>query len=132
MKADSPAPPSADDVVSALRVLATFLATTGALAVQAQPPVAPALASAASNPLGSRRAFLDAAKLGRFHSWMVARKLVADWSEVETYARTRKRQARPRAQAADENAALLARAGARRVAANDARPATRRRHASPR
>lgn len=86
------------------------------LAARVAAPVAPALATAKHNPLGSSRAFLDAARAGRFASRRRGREVVADWSDVVAFDVARQRPRTPPASAtrgpdADREAALR-RAGA--------------------
>lgn len=86
------------------------------LADRLAPPSAPPdLASARNNPLGSGRAFLDAARAGRFESWRRGREVVARWSDVAAYDRARLRpRPAPSPAPADPDAhreAVLRRAG---------------------
>lgn len=48
---------------------------------------APRYATARENPLGSRRAFLDAHRAGAFPTFRRGREIAADWSAVEAWMR---------------------------------------------
>lgn len=54
-------------------------------------PKTPEWATARNNPLGSPRAFLDAARAGHFPSSKRGREVVARWEDVEAYDRARMR-----------------------------------------
>jgi len=71
----------------------------------------PAYYTSEDNPLGSRRAFLDAAGRGAFPSFKAGRRVLAKREDVHAWieSRGRKRGAQRDADASDE--ALLARAG---------------------
>lgn len=55
----------------------------------------PRYADGRNNPLGSERAFLDAARRGDFETFTRARRVTARWEDVERYVEGRKRRARP-------------------------------------
>lgn len=74
-----------------------------------QAPPAAQMATARHNPLGSSRAFLDAARAGRFESWRRGREVVARWSDVEAYNLAR---LRPRQRGSNAIEAALRKAGA--------------------
>ncbi len=50
---------------------------------------APLYATAKSNPLGSERRFLDAARRGAFKSHKVGREVRALWADVDAYIQSR-------------------------------------------
>ena len=82
---------TADDVLDALAdVLAEKVAAKVAARLAAA-PAAPELATARNNPLGSSRAFLDAARAGRFPSFRRGKEVVARWEDVADYDRARMR-----------------------------------------
>lgn len=81
-------------------------------------------ASARVNPLGSPRAFLDAARANAFPNYRRGRNVVARWCDVEAWIESRRRPARERVSPdpGDDDRALLKAAGVqpRRLAvAND-------------
>lgn len=49
----------------------------------------PQTATSKRNPLGSSRAFLDAARTGKFPSFKRGREVVARWQDVEAYEAAR-------------------------------------------
>ncbi|WP_437961344.1 hypothetical protein WME76_18015 [Sorangium sp. So ce119] len=108
-----------------LRALVEVLAARG---ISAQPT--PRYATAKSNPLGSSRAFLDAHRRGDFATFKRRREVVALWTDVESWIESRKPAPRERKPVddADDDRALLQRAGVRLQPANDAAPARHRKH----
>ena len=70
-------------------------------------------ADAKNNPLGSARAFLDAARRRDFPSFKRGRNVVALWADVEAYVLSRKRPAREPTPASteDDDTRLLEGAG---------------------
>lgn len=62
--------------------LANVLASMGIRAT-------PEHATAKSNPLGSERAFLDAARKGTFPTFKLGREIAARWADVQAYAERR-------------------------------------------
>ena len=74
---------------------------------------APRYADANNNPLGSARAFLDAARRRDFPSFKRARNVVALWADVERYIESRQRPARVPANDLHDDRALLEAAGVR-------------------
>jgi hypothetical protein len=81
------------------------------LAGRVAPAVPPEMATAKHNPMGNARAFLDAAREGKFPSGRRGREVVALWQDVESYQRSR---VRPRACSVGDGAreAALRRHGA--------------------
>lgn len=79
-----------------LCVLADLIAER--LAERAAPDPAARFASAKDNPLGTPRAFLDAARRGDFRTFRRGREVVARWADVVAYIEGRecKRKPRPR------------------------------------
>jgi hypothetical protein len=53
------------------------------------PVVTPRYADAESNPLGSARAFADAARRGDFPTFRRSRRVTAKWSDVEAWIESR-------------------------------------------
>lgn len=108
---------NAQDVLDALAELLADRVAEKVAARLAATPAAPELATAKHNPLGSARAFLDAARAGRFPSWRRGKEVVARWEDVSEYdrARMRPRPARtaptPPPTQQDEIEASLRRAG---------------------
>lgn len=84
---------------------------------------APRYADAKTNPLGSARAFLDAARRDAFPSFRRGRNVVALWTDVQGYIESRRRLPRERkpADPTEDDRALLEAAGVRlrQRAAND-------------
>jgi hypothetical protein len=72
-------------------------------------------ADARNNPLGSERAFLDAARRGAFESFKRGRTVAARWEDVEKYVESCKRPARRAVECAetDTDREELAKAGVR-------------------
>jgi hypothetical protein len=67
-----------------------------------------------ANPLGSRRAFLDAARRGDFPSFKRGREVVARWEDVVAYIESRPRDApAARVDEAEDDRAALTAAGVR-------------------
>jgi hypothetical protein len=82
---------SAETVPSALDALVGLLAERVAVIVVqklAAGPAAPTYATAKNNPLGSPRAFLDAARAGAFPCHKVGREVRALWADVDAYIRS--------------------------------------------
>jgi len=74
----------------------------------------PSYASAKHNPIGSARAFLDAARRGDFATFRRGREVVARWADVEAWLEGRKRPNRvPPAVPANDDRALLEASGVR-------------------
>lgn len=73
----------------------------------------PMFATAKDNPLGSARAFLDAARSDRFPSFMKGRERCARWSDVLSYIESRKPRRGARKLHQDECDAVLDEAMAR-------------------
>lgn len=83
------------------------------MAQRAEPP--PAYYSAEDNPLGSRRAFLDAARRGAFPSFKAGRRVLARREDVHLWIESRQRK-QPAASTPEEDVSdreLLERAGVR-------------------
>ncbi|XXY23397.1 hypothetical protein WME88_27675 [Sorangium sp. So ce216] len=78
------------------RALAAMTAELAAdlLEQRLKAPSAPRYATAKSNPLGSGRTFLDAARAGRFPSFKRGREVVALWSDVDAYIMSAPRTAK--------------------------------------
>lgn len=76
--------------------------------VEASPRVE-AFCNARNNPLGSVRAFLNAARRGDFPSFRAGRRVLARRSDVEAWILTRERNVRP--DRPDDDAELLRAAG---------------------
>jgi hypothetical protein len=85
----------------------------------------PRYADATNNPLGSGRAFLDAARRGAFPTFKRRRAAVARWADVEGWIESRTREPRERhpSDQVEEDRALLQAAGVR---LRDRRPDPRR------
>jgi hypothetical protein len=86
---------------------AAFDALVEAVAAAAQHPAPappPDLATAKHNPLGSPRAFLDAARRGAYPSYRRGREVVARWEDVAAYDRARLRPRATREAAAGDPA----------------------------
>ena len=79
----------------------------------------PRYADGRNNPLGSKRAFLDAARRKDFSTFVRSRRITALWSDVERYVESRKRA--PRAPKMDSDRAELVAAGVRLATAKGAR-----------
>lgn len=62
----------------------------------------PQTATSKRNPLGSSRAFLDAARAGKFPSFRRGREVVARWQDVEAYEAARWRPRTVQGAAADD------------------------------
>jgi hypothetical protein len=71
----------------------------------------PRYADARSNPIGSPRAFLDAARRSDFPTFLRARRITALWADVEASIERRSRAQRPKPDPAADDVALLASAG---------------------
>ena len=97
-----------DPLEAFLEALADRLADK--LAARAAPP-APRYAIARENPIGSARAFLDAARRGDFPTFKRGRTVAALWADVERYVEGRRR--RTNTTPADDDRALLMKAGLR-------------------
>lgn len=99
---ERPAPPAVPDILDDLfDRLADLIADRVAEKLAARgaapaAPVTPELATAKHNPLGSARAFLDAARLGKFPSGMRGRERVAKWADVAAYDLARLRPRPPK------------------------------------
>jgi hypothetical protein len=74
----------------------------------------PRYADAKHNPLGSARAFLDAARRRDFATFRRGREVVARWADVEAWIESRKRPVQlPPAVPANDDRALLEASGVR-------------------
>lgn len=71
------------------------------------PASTPRYATAKENPIGSARAFLDAARRGDFPTFRRGRSVAALWSDVERYVENRK----PMAATIDDDRAILLKSG---------------------
>ena len=99
-------PSSADHLLDALiDVLAERVADKMAARMGAS---SPRYATARSNPIGSPRGFLDAARRGDFPTFRRGRCVAALWAEVESYVERRKLPGSPEQ---DEDRAALLRKG---------------------
>jgi len=100
-------PGPADHLLNALlEVLAERVADKIAARMGAS---APRYATARDNPIGSARAFLDAARRGDFPTFRRGRCVAALWSEVERHVESRKvkRDRQARSDDDDERTVLL-------------------------
>lgn len=88
---DRPVPPLIDPLLARFVDLIADAVAEKLAARRPTPAGPPELATARSNPLGSARAFLDAARRGDFPSSRRGREVVATWSDVESYDRSRLR-----------------------------------------
>jgi hypothetical protein len=104
--------------VTVLRAMADAIEGGGAAPACASPRYA----TATHNPIGSARAFLDAARAHKFPTFKRARAVCALWSDVEAWIESKKRAAPARnPNSADDDRAILDAAGLRPKphAAND-------------
>jgi hypothetical protein len=97
-------------IAAARDALCAADALLDAQASEGAPAAGPRYADWEHNPLGSRRAFLDAARAGRFATFKRSRRVTALWADVEAWIESRPRPARGAA-ALDDDRELLARAG---------------------
>jgi len=81
----------------------------------------PHYATAKNNPIGSARAFLDAARARKFQSFKRGREVCAIWVDVEAWIESRKLAPRKRADPTDDDRALLDAVGIRPRAAGTSR-----------
>jgi hypothetical protein len=83
-------------------------------------PAAPKYADALHNPLGSPRAFADAARRGDFTTFRRSRRVTAYWCDVERWIESRPSRRRTPVDAIDPAALLVSARAARRSRATAA------------